>query len=329
MRRALTVLLVAGGVGLGPATIRAQQGLYRFAQDIAIGGEGGWDYLTVDAPAHRLYVSHATKVVAVDTQTNKVVGEIADTPGVHGIALAPDLGRGFTSNGRENKVSIVDLKTLKTIQKVATGENPDAILYEPSRKEVYAFNGRGKSATVIDAQTGSVVATIPLEGKPEFAQADSKAGKIYVNIEDQNAIKVIDTSKHAFAATWPIAPGESASGMAIDLANHRLFIGCDNKLMLMIDATSGAVVYSVPIGDGVDANAFDPATRLAFSSNGGAATVTIAHEESPSLLNVVQTLKTTKGARTMALDPLTHKIYLAANVSGTFTVQVYDMVKGS
>jgi DNA-binding beta-propeller fold protein YncE len=327
MRHAVAVLLVAGSVALG--TLRAQEGPYRPAQVIPIGGEGGWDYLTVDAPAHRLYVSHATKVVVVDTEANKPVGEIAETPGVHGIALAPELGRGFSSNGRENKVSIFDLKTLKTIQKVATGDNPDAILYEPARKEVYAFNGRGKSATVIDAQNGSVVATIPLEGKPEFAQADPKAGKVYVNIEDQNAIKVIDTAKHAVAATWPIAPGESASGMAIDLANHRLFIGCDNKLMLMIDATTGSVVYSVPIGDGVDANAFDPATKLAFSSNGGAATVTIAREESPSLLKVVQTLKTTKGARTMALDPQTHKIYLAANVSGTFSVEVFEMVKGS
>src|SRR5436190_1367633 len=327
MRHALAVLFVAGCATFG--VLHAQDSPYRLAHEIVVGGEGGWDYLSVDAAAHRLYVSHATKVVAIDTQANKMVGEVTDTPGVHGFAIAAELGRGFSSNGRENKVSIVDLKTLKTIQKVDTGENPDAIMYEPARKEVYAFNGRGKSATVIDAQGGHVIATIPLDGKPEFAQADSKAGKVYVNIEDQNAIKVIDTAKHAVTATWPIAPGEAASGMAFDLENHRLFIGCENKLMLMIDATTGAVVYSVPIGDGVDGNAFDPATKLAFSSNGGAATVTIAHEESPSLLNVVQTLKTTKGARTMALDPLTHKIYLAANVSGTFTVQVYDMVKGS
>jgi YVTN family beta-propeller protein len=327
MRHALALLLAALAIASG--TLRAQEGPYRFARTIPIGGEGGWDYLAVDPQAHRLYVSHATKVVVVDTETNKVVGEIADTPGVHGIALAPELGRGFSSNGRENKVSIVDLKTLKTIQKVATGENPDAILYDPARKEVYAFNGRGKSATVIDAQKGTVIATIPLEGKPEFAQADSKAGKVFVNLEDLNSIKVIDIAKHAVTATWPIAPGESASGMAIDLDNHRLFIGCDNKLMLMIDNTNGAVVYSVPIGEGVDANAFDPATKLAFASSGGSATVTIAHEDSPTLLKVVQTLKTVKGARTMALDPLTHRIYLAANVSGTFSVQVYEMVKGS
>ena len=197
---------------------------------------------------------------------------------------------------------------------------------------------------MIDAQSGKVVATIPLEGKPEFAQADPKAGKVYVNIEDQNAIKVIDTAKHAVTATWPIAPGEAASGMAFDLDNHRLFIGCENKLMLMIDSNSGNVVYSVPIGEGVDANSFDPGTKLAFSSNGGAGTVTVAHEESPSVLKVVQTLKTARGARTMTLDPVTHTIYLAATdyepqapgskerpkaVPGTFSILVYQMVKGS
>jgi DNA-binding beta-propeller fold protein YncE len=322
--------------------VLAQEGPYKFSREIAVGGEGGWDYLSVDSAAHRLYVSHATKVVVIDTQLNKVVGEIADTPGVHGFAIASDLGRGFSSNGRENKASIVDLKTLKTIQKVDTGENPDAILYEPTRHEVYTMNGRGKSATVFDAQSGKVVATIPLEGKPEFAQADTAAGKVFVNIEDMNAIKVIDTATHKVVATWPIAPGESASGMAFDAANHRLFIGCDNKLMLMIDSTNGNVVYSIPIGEGVDSNWFDPQTKLAFSSNGEAGTVTVAREESPSLLKIVQTLKTHRGGRTMALDPATHTIYVSATeyepqaagskerpkaVAGTFKVLVYQMTK--
>jgi len=338
-----TLIIVAVAVVAAAASdLRAQEGPYRFAKEIAIGGEGGWDYLSVDPAAHRLYVSHATKVVVIDTQANKVVGEIADTPGVHGFAIAADLGRGFSSNGRENKASIVDLKTLKTIQKVDTGENPDAILYEPGRHEVYTMNGRGKSATVFDAQSGKVVATIPLEGKPEFAQADPKAGKVYVNIEDLSSIKVIDTATHKVTDTWPIAPGESASGMAIDLQNHRLFLGCDNKLMLMVDATNGKVLYSVPIGDGVDANAFDPGTKLAFASSGGPGTVTIAREDSPTVLKVVQTLKTTRGARTMALDPATHTIYLAAvnyepqasgstdrpkAIAGSFKVLVYQMTK--
>ena len=339
MRHA-AVWTLAAFAAAGP--LFAQDGPYKFAREISIGGEGGWDYLSVDAGAHRLYVSHATKVVVIDTQLNKVVGEIADTPGIHGFAIAADLGRGFSSNGRENKASIVDLKTLKTIQKVDTGENPDAILYEPSRHEVYTMNGRGKSATVFDAQSGKVVATIPLEGKPEFAQADSAAGKVFVNIEDMNAIKVIDTATHKVTATWPIAPGESASGMAFDAANHRLFIGCDNKLMLMIDSTNGSVVYSVPIGEGVDSNWFDPQTKLAFSSNGESGTITVAHEESPSLLKIVQTLKTHRGGRTMALDPATHTIYVSATeyeqqaagskerpkpVAGTFKVLVYQMTK--
>jgi DNA-binding beta-propeller fold protein YncE len=319
---------------------QGQEGPYRFAKEIPVGGEGGWDYLSVDPAAHRLYVSHGTKVVVIDTQANKLAGEIADTPGVHGFAIAPDLGRGFSSNGRENKASIVDLKTLKTIQKIDTGENPDAIVYEPGRHEVYTMNGRGKSATVFDAQNGKVVATIPLGGRPEFAQADSKAGKLYVNIEDLSAIKVIDTASHTVSATWPIAPGEAASGMAIDVERHLLFIGCENKLMLMIDNTTGKVVYSVPIGEGVDSNWYDPGTKLAFSSNGVSGTVTIAREESPSLLKVVQTLKTRRGARTMALDPATHAIYLAVTdyepqpagskgrpkaVPGSFKVLVYQM----
>jgi DNA-binding beta-propeller fold protein YncE len=338
MRNTMTVvtILVLALVG----SLSGQEGPYHFAREIAVGGDGGWDYLSIDPGAHRLYVSHGTRVVVIDTQANKVVGEIADTPGVHGFAIAADLGRGFSSNGLENKASIVDLKTLKTIQKVDTGENPDAILYDPGRHEVYTMNGRGKSASVFDAQSGRAVATIPLGGKPEFAQVDSKAGKIYVNIEDLNAIKVLDMASHTVSATWPIAPGESASGMAIDVERHRLFIGCDNRLMLMIDSTNGKVVYSVPIGEGVDSTWYDPGTKLAFSSNGGAGTVTLAREESPTMLKVIQTLKTRRGARTMALDPSTHTIYLAVTdygpqpagskerpkaIAGTFRVLVYQM----
>jgi YVTN family beta-propeller protein len=337
MRHALSVAAILCLTAVGG--LLAQEGPYHATKEIAIGGEGGWDYLSIDAAAHRLYVSHATHVVVIDTQAGKVVGDIPDTPGVHGVAIATDLGKGFSSNGRENKASMFDLKTLKLIQKIDTGENPDAILYEPARKEIYTMNGRGKSATVIDAQTGKVVATIPLEGKPESGQADSTAGKVYVNIEDMNAIQVIDTATHKVTATWPIAPGEAATGMAFDAATHRLFIGCDNKLMLMIDSTTGKVVYSVPIGAGVDSTWFDPGTKLAFTSNGEAGTVTIAREDSPSVVKVVQTLKTRPGARTMALDPSTHTIYLAATdyepqpagakgrpkaIVGTFRVLTYQ-----
>ena len=287
------------------------QGPYRFLKEINIGGDGGWDYLSVDAANRRLYLSHATKIVVIDLDKETVVGEIADTPGVHGFALAPELGRGFSSNGRENKVSIVDLKTLKTLSKMDTGENPDAILYEPAHQEVYAFNGRGNSATVIDAKTDKLVTIIMLPGKPEFAVADPKAGRVYCNIEDKSVVVAIDTKTHTVVNTWPIAPGEEASGMALDAAQHRLFAGCHNKLMVMMDSTNGKVIASVPIGQGVDANAFDPSTQFAFASNGDG-TVTIAHEETPDKLTVVQTLTTERGARTMTLDTTTHKIYLAS-----------------
>jgi YVTN family beta-propeller protein len=296
----------------------AADGPYRQLKEIPIGGEGGWDYLSVDTVARRLYVSHATKVVVVDLDANTVVGEIAPAPGVHGIALAPDLGRGFVSNGRESTVSIVDLKTLQVVGTVKTGENPDAILYEPARKEVYAFNGRGKSATVFDAKTGDVRATIPLPGKPEFAVFDEKAGRIYNNIEDTSQLVAIDPAKHAVVATWPIAPGEEASGLALDPDGHRLFVGCSNNLMLMVDATTGKVLASVPIGPGVDANAFDPGTGLAFASSSDG-TLTVARPEGKDKLAVVQTLSTPKRSRTMTLDPKTHRLYVAAAAFGAPT----------
>src|SRR5437867_6801078 len=292
------------------AVCRAE-GSYHFLKELPVGGEGGWDYLSVDEVNRRLYVSHATKVIVIDLDQEKVVGEIADMPGVHGLAPAPDLQRGVTSNGRENKASIVDLKTLATLSKVDTGENPDGMLYEPSQQEAYLFNGRGQSATVIDVKAAKVVALVPLGGKPEFAQADSAAGRVYNNLEDKSEVVAIDIKKHEVVNRWPIAPGEEASGMAFDLAHHLLFLGCCNKMMVMMDSTSGKVVATVPIGQGVDANAFDPGTQLAFSSCGDG-TVTIAHEDAPDKLTVVQTLTTERGAKTMALDPRTHKIYLAS-----------------
>lgn len=315
--------LTLGLVLTATAAAHGATAAYRLLKEIPVAGEGGWDYLTVDETARRLYVSHATKIVVIDLDKDEIVGEINDTPGVHGIALAPKLGRGFTSNGREHKVSMVDLKTLKTLSKVDTGKNPDAILFEPGQGEVYAFNGGGKSATVIGAESGQVLATIALSGTPEFAVADPKAGRVYVNIEDKNEVVVIDTKSHQVVGTWPIAPGAEATGMAFDAAHQRLFIGCHNKLLLMIDSTSGKVVASVPIGGGVDANAFDPGTQRAFSSN-GEGTVTIAHEDSPEKLTVVQTLQTERGAKTMALDTKTHRIYVAAGKAGSMKILVYS-----
>jgi YVTN family beta-propeller protein len=308
---------------------------YHFLKEIPISGEGGWDYLTVDSAAQRLYVSHATKVVVVDLSNDTVVGEVTNTPGVHGIAIYPSGNKGFVSDGRASHVSVFDLKTLQTLATVDTGANPDAILFEPSQKEVYTFNGRASSSTVLSADSGKVVATIPLDGKPEFAQADPAAGLVYDNIEDKSEIAVIHVKTHTVKSNWPIAPGESASGMAIDTANHRLFIGCENQIMEMIDASSGKVLANVPIGKGVDANAFDPGTKLAFASCGDGNT-TIAREAGDKL-TLVQTLKTEPSARTMAIDPATHKIYLASAkfdapapgqrrgkmLPGTFKILVY------
>ncbi|HXI73388.1 MAG TPA: YncE family protein [Verrucomicrobiae bacterium] len=312
---------------------------YHLLKEIPVGGDGGWDYLTVDSAGQRLYVSHATKVVVIDLAKDAVVGEITNTPGVHGIAVAPELNRGLVTCGRENKGALVDLKTLTILSKVETGANPDGMLYEPGQKEFYTFNGRGESATVIDAKSGKVVATIALGGKPEFAAADSKAGRVFNNLEDKSELVAIDTKTHTVTNRWPIAPGEEASGMAFDEKNHHLFLGCGNKLMAMVDSQSGKVIATVPIGDGVDANAFDPGTQLAFASCGDG-TVTIAREDGDKL-TVVQTLKTERGARTMTIDPATHKIYLASAKfdapaegqrrgkiqPGSFKILVYGMEK--
>jgi YVTN family beta-propeller protein len=283
--------------------------LYQSAGEIPIGGEGGWDILTIDPTANRLYLSHTTKVVVVDLGKNSVIGEITDTPGVHAFVAVPALQRGFSSNGKEAKASVVDLRTLKTISKIDTGQSPDAIVYEPKHREVYMFNHAGNSCTVIDAQTATVSTTIQLSGKPEFATVDEAAGRIYCNIEDKSEVAVIDTLKHEVIARWALAPGEEPSGIALDPRHHRLFAGCHNKMMVMLDTNTGKLIANVPIGAGVDGCAFDDTTQLAFASCGDG-TTTIAREEAPDKLTVLQTLKTERGARTMALDPQTHRIYL-------------------
>jgi hypothetical protein len=300
---------------------------YKLVKEIPIGGGSGWDYLTADADGRRLYVTHRTKVVVIDMDQDKIVGEVLDTPGVHGFVVAPELKRGFSSNGQENKCSIVDLTTLKTIQKVPTGGNPDALLFEPKSGEVWVFNGRGKSATVFEGSSGKVLAEeIPLGGKPETGVADAAAGRVYVNIEDKNEIAVIDMKERKVVAHWPIDPGASATGLAIDLELHRLVIGCGNSKMVLMDSTSGKVVGSVDCGQGVDAAAFDPGAHLGFVSAGGSGTVTVAKVEADKL-TVVQTLTTERGARTMTVDAKTHRIYLSNAKSRTdansFKVLVY------
>jgi len=282
---------------------------FQVLKKITLGGEGGWDYLTVDSAAHRLYISRSTRVMVVDLDTFTAVGEIPNTAGVHGIALVPELGRGFTSNGREGTATIFDLKSLKSLGSVKTGNNPDAIIYDPATKRVFTFNGRSSDTTAIDAAAGTVAGTIPLGGRPEFATADGN-GRIFVNLEDKSEVAVLDSRNLTLKTHWALTPCEEPSGMALDKQHRRLFIGCRNKMMAVMDADSGKVIATLPIGAGVDANIFDPDTQLAFSSNGGDGTLTVVHEDSPDKFSVVQNVETARGARTMALDPKTHNIYL-------------------
>ena len=273
-----------------------------------LGGDGGWDYLKLDPDSRRLYISRATHVMVIDADSGKAVGDIADTPGVHGIALAPHLGRGFTSNGRDGTVSIFDLDSLKTLKKVQVGENPDAILFDPATNRVFTFNGRSDDSTAIDAATGAVVGKIPLGGKPEFA-VSTGAGEIFVNLEDKSELLALDPKSLRVKSRWPLAPCQEPSGLAIDLKNRRLFAGCDNKMMAVVNADTGKVITTLPIGEGVDANGFDPETGFAFASC-GEGVLTVAHEDSPDTFSVAQSVPTQRGARTMTLDPKTHQIFL-------------------
>ncbi|MGA8502803.1 MAG: YncE family protein [Candidatus Sulfotelmatobacter sp.] len=280
---------------------------YKVVNTFKVGGDGGWDYLIADAAARRLYISRATHVLVLDLDSGKTVGDIADTPGVHGIALAPELGRGFVSNGREGTVSIFDLKTLATISKVKAGENPDAILYDPATRRVFTFNGRSQDSTAIDAARGTVLGTIKLDGKPEFAASDGK-GEIFVNIEDKSELAAIDPNKLAVKSTWPLAPCESPTGLSMDRKNRRLFVGCE-KMMAVVNADTGKVLATPAIGDGVDATIFDDETGLAFASC-GEGVLTVVREESPDKFSVAENVPTQAGARTMALDSKTHNVYL-------------------
>lgn len=281
---------------------------YEVKQKYVLGGDGGWDYLTFDPAGKRLFISRGTHVMVVDPYKGSSIGDIPNTTGVHGIALAQDLGKGFTSNGRENTVTVFDLKTLKETAKIKIdGENPDAILYDPATHRVFTFNGRSKNSTVIDAAKDTVVATIPLDGKPEFGAADGK-GKVFVNIEDKSELTAIDAKNAKVLNTWPLAPCEEPSGLAIDQKHHRLFSGCHNKMMAVTDADTGKVIATPAIGEGVDANAFDPEQELAFSSNGDG-TLTVVHEDSPDKFSVVDNATTEKFARTMALDTTNHDVY--------------------
>jgi DNA-binding beta-propeller fold protein YncE len=280
---------------------------YHILTRLTLGGEGFWDYLTIDSDARRLYISRWTHVMVVDADSYKVVGDIPDIGGVHGIAIAREFGWGFISEGEANQVTIFDLKTLKKIGAVKTGQGPDGIIYDPASKRVFAFNGDSGTATAIDAGTGSVAGSIELGGDPEFAAADGQ-GHVYNNLEDKSEVVQIDSRTLKVLKRWPLAPGSSPSAMAMDRPHRRLFVGCRNKLMIVMDADTGKVVAHLPIGDGVDASRFDPKTQLIFGSNGDG-TLTVIHEDSPDKYTVVDNIMTQRGARTMELDPRTHRLF--------------------
>ena len=313
MRR--TAVAAVGVLACTAIVLAAPTG-YHITGEIQIGGEGGWDYLAADSAARRLYVSHATHVVVVDLDSNKVVGDIPDTPGVHGIAIASDLGKGFVSNGRGNNVTIFDLKTLKTLGTVAAGENPDSIRYDAVSKRVFAFNGRSKNSTAIDAKTGTVAATIPLPGAPEFSVADGK-GHVYVNIEDTNEIVEIDAAKAVVTKKYSISPCDGPSGLAIDTKDRRLFSVCSNRVMAISDPDTGKVVASPAIGANSDGAAFDPGTGYAMSSNGDG-TLTIVGQTAGKW-DVLENIATERGARTIAVDEKTHNAYLPTAKTATST----------
>src|SRR5258706_3309698 len=318
MRKRFTLLTILGSLAVAtifsavafsrPAAPAPGASGYHVIKTVPVGGDGGWDYVFVGGDAGRIYISRGTYVVVLDADTYAVVGDMPDAQGGHGIAVASDLGRGFTSNGRSNDVTIFDLKTLKSLGTVKTDANPDAIIYVGKR--VFTFNGRGKNATAINAADGTVAGTIALGGRPEFAVADGK-GSVYVNNEDTSELHHLDAQTLKELHRWPLAPCKSPSGLAMDLSNRRLFSVCDEKVMAVVNADTGKVVATPAICDGPDASAFDPSTGYVFASCGDG-NLTVIHEDSPDKYTVVENVPTKKSARTMGLDLKTHNIFLPA-----------------
>jgi YVTN family beta-propeller protein len=305
MKRNLVLLLAAG---LLLSSLAFGQKQYKLVDTVKLGGEGGWDYLTYEQGAHRLFITRGTHVMVIDTNTLKQVGDIPDLNGIHGVALAPGINKGFVSNGGDDSVAVFDLKTLKVTDKIKVGGRPDAILYEPFSKHIFTFNAKSQDSTVVDAASGKVLATIPLGGKPEFAASDGK-GKVFVNIEDKSELAVIDVKSNTAVTHWQLTGCEEPSALAFDVAHGRLFSGCGNKVMVVSDASSGKVMTTVPIGAGVDAGAFNTNSQEVFMSC-GEGVLSVVHEDAPDKYSVKQTVSTARGARTMALDSDTNTVYL-------------------
>jgi DNA-binding beta-propeller fold protein YncE len=307
----LLIIVVAFALGSSPqnASAQASPPRYHLLKIIPVGGTEGWDYVTIDSDARRLYIGRDNHIDVVDVDAAALVGKVTGLSHVHGMVLAPDLGRGFTSDGESNTSTIVDLKTLDKIGSVKTGKDPDSFVYDQVTKRVFIMNSAGNDVTAIDAVEGTLAGTVALDGQPEFAVADGK-GKIFVNITDKNQIVEFDAKTLEVQHRWPLAPGEGPSGLAMDRAHRRLFSVCDNLMMVVMDADTGKVIATPPVGAGTDASLFDPETGNAFASAGGSATLTVIHEDSPDRFRVIDNVQTQSGARTMTLDTKTHNVLL-------------------
>jgi DNA-binding beta-propeller fold protein YncE len=307
--RSAFIVLILATLGISQLSAQQESG-YKLNRKITLGGEGGWDYLTLDASSHRLFVTRATRIMVVDVASGKLVGEIPDTAGVHGVALLPSSGRGVTSNGKEDTATIFDLKTLVPIAKVKTGGKPDAILFDPFSGLVLTFNGKSNSVTLIDVSKAQAVGSIDLPGRPETGVSDGK-GRVFVNLEDKNQLAVIDVAARKVVAAWPLPGCDEPTGLAFDVANRQLFSACHSGVLVVIDADSGRNVAQVTIGAGVDAAAFDAQSKLIFTSN-GEGTLSVIRQESADKYVSLANVPTQKGARTMALEAETHTIYTVA-----------------
>jgi len=314
--------LLAAILGLvAIAALAAPQSGYHIIKKVPVPGTGGWDYVTVDGGGRRVYIAHATQVEVLDVDTAELVGTIPNTPGVHGVAIAAEFGRGFISAGKSDSVIIFDLKTLKTLGEVKVGKKPDAIMYDPATKHVFAMNGDSDSTTVINAADGKVVGTIDLGGGPEFAVADGK-GNVYINLEEKAETVHIDSNTMKVLHHWPLAPGKTATALALDPQTRRLFAGCrGGQMMVVLDADNGKAITTAPIGERVDAAAFDPTTKLVFQSTGGG-TIAVFHEDSADKYTFLENIVTNPGSKTMGLDPKTHRLFVPANLGGNFTILV-------
>ncbi|HZC65247.1 MAG TPA: YncE family protein [Candidatus Dormibacteraeota bacterium] len=316
----LMAAIMAAALSLGMGAADAPN--YHLVKKVPLSGAGGWDYLTVDGPARRLYVTHATQVIVLDADSLEVVGNIPGLAGVHGVAVAPEFGRGFITNGGSNSVTIFDLKTLAKIAEVKVGNKPDAIVYDPASKRVFAMNGDGDSSTAINAANGKIAGTVELGGGPEFTIADGK-GNVFVNLEEKNELLRIDSAALTVKDRWPVAPCQAPSSLGFDAANNRLFLGCRSKVMAVVNAADGKVVASYPIGDHADATAFDPASKVAFTSTGDG-NIFAFHQDSPDSYSAMPTIATAKGSKTMTIDRKTQRLFVPAREGDQMSLLVFE-----